>query len=270
MSKLQTKSCEMDLVCTRILKKVPHVFGPVLTKIVNLSLSTGKFEDSWKAAPLHPLIKNMNGPTINQNYRPVRNLSFLSKLREKCVHDQYIDHCDKALLNPMYRSAYKQGHSCETALIKILNDLLWAMEHQQVSALILLDFTAIFDTVEHSVLTEVLNNKFGVIGTVLQWFKDYLTKRKFKVCINNNYSDKKDVSFLVPQGSINGPLLFNSYSSTIRDVIDTEMTVNAFADDHSLQKCFKPINESEPKTTELLESNLKKAGECMCQDRPKT
>ena len=140
------------------------------------------------------------------------------------------------------------------------------MEHQQVSALILLDISTTFDTVDHSILIEVLSNKFDVTGTALQWFKDYLTNRKFKVCINN-YSDKKYLSFSVPQGSINGPVLFTSYSSTIRDVIDTEITVNAFAAYHSLQKCFKPINDNESKTTELLESNLKKAGEWMCQNQ---
>ena len=192
--------------------------------------------------------KNMNGPTINQNYRPVHNLSFISKLTEKCVQDQYNDHCDKALLNSMYQSAYKQGHSCEMVLIKILNDLLWAMEHQQVSALILLDLTTTFDTVDHSMLIEVLDNKFGVTGTALQWFKDYLTNRKFKVCIKNNYSDKKDLSFSVLQWSINRPVLFNSYSSTLRDVIDAEIADNAFHHDHSLQKCFKPINDNESKT----------------------
>ena len=147
----------------------------------------------------------------------------------------------------MYQSAYKQGHSCEMALIKILNDLLWAMEHQQVSALILLDVSASFDTVDHSILIEVLNNKSGVTGTALQWFKGYLTNRKFNICINNNYSDEKDLFFSVPQGPINRPVLFYSYSSTIRDVIDTEITVNAFPDNHALQKCFKLINDNESK-----------------------
>ena len=66
MGKLQTKSCEMDLVLTHILKKFPHVFGPVLTKMVNLSLSTEKFDDSWKLATLHPLIKNVSGPAIDK------------------------------------------------------------------------------------------------------------------------------------------------------------------------------------------------------------
>ena len=125
------------------------------------------------------------------------------------------------------------------------------------------------DSLDHSVLIKVLNNKFCVTGTALQWFKGYLTNRKFKVCINNNYSDEKDLSFSVPQGSINEPVLFNSYSSTIRDVTDTKITVNTFADDHSLQKCFKSINDNESKTIEHLESNLKMAGEWMCQNRLK-
>ena len=142
------------------------------------------------------------------------------------------------------------------------------MEHQQVSALFF-DLSAAFDTVDHSILIEVLNNKFGVTSTTLQWFKDYVTNRKFKVCINNTYFDEKDLSFSVPQGSINGPVLFNSNSSPIRDVIDTEITVNAFTDDHSLQKCFKPINDNESQAIELLEINLKKAGEWMCQNRLK-
>ena len=102
--------------------------------------------------------KNANGPTINQNYRPVSNLSFMSKLTEKCVQDQYIDHCHKALLNSTYQIGYKQGHSCEMVLITILNDLLWAVEHQQMSALILLDLSAAFDTVNHSILIEVWCN----------------------------------------------------------------------------------------------------------------
>ena len=79
------------------------------------------FDDSWKVATLRSLLKNVNGPTINQNFRPVSNLSFISKLTEKCVQDQYIDHCDKALLNSMYQSAYEQGHSCEMVLIKNFN-----------------------------------------------------------------------------------------------------------------------------------------------------
>ena len=85
MSKLQTKSCGMDLVPTHALKEFPHVFSPMLTKIVNLPLSTETFDDSWKVATFCPLIKNFNGPTINQSYRAVSNLSFfILTNREMC------------------------------------------------------------------------------------------------------------------------------------------------------------------------------------------
>ena len=66
------------------------------------------------------------------------------------------------------------------------------MEHQQVSPLILLDLSATFYDVDHTILIEVLDMKFGITGTTHQWFKEYLTNRKFKVCINNSYFDEKD------------------------------------------------------------------------------
>ena len=63
---------------------------------------------------------------------------------------------------------------------------------------------------------------------------EYLRCRKFGVCVNDKYSTDKNINFSVPQGSINGPVLFNSYSSTIFEVIDTKIAVNVFADDHHL------------------------------------
>ena len=177
---------------------------------------------------------------MNQNYRPVSNLSIISKLVEKSVQDQYIHHCDISGLNSNFQNAYKWGHSCETALLKILNDLLWSMERQSVTALVLLDLSVAFNTVSYTVLLKVLEYKFGVKGVALKCFDEYLRSRKFTVCVNDKYSTDKNINFSVPQGSINGPVLFNSYSSTINEVIDTEIAVSVFADDHNLQKDFQP------------------------------
>ena len=80
------------------------------------------------------------------NYRPVSNLSFLSKVLEKAVLKQF----------PEYQSAYRQGFSCKTALVKLTNDILWAMEHQKVTAMMAIDLSAAFDTVDHDILLEVL------------------------------------------------------------------------------------------------------------------
>ena len=83
-------------------------------------------------------------------------------------------------LNSEFQSAYRPGHSCETALLKIMNDLLWPMERQSVSLLILLDLSAAFDTVDHQVLLNVLERKFGIQDVALKWFKSYLQNRGVK------------------------------------------------------------------------------------------
>ena len=130
------------------------------------------------------------------------------------------------------------------------------MERQSVTALVLLDLSVAFNAVCHTVLLKVLEYNFGVKGVALKWFDEYLRPRKLRVCVNDKYSTGKNINFSVAQGSINGLVLFNSYLSIILEVIDTKIAVNAFADDHSLQKEFQPRGENESKTVKLLENNL--------------
>ena len=84
------------------------------------------------------------------------------------MQDQYIHHCDISGLDSNFQSAFKQGHSCETVLLKIFNDLLWSMERQSVTALVLLDLGVAFDADSHTVLLKVLEYKFGVKGVALK------------------------------------------------------------------------------------------------------
>ena len=100
---------------------------------------------------------------IPPNYRPVSNLQFFSKFLEKCALQQYThDHCAKFDLMPEYQSAYSTNYSTETSLVKLINDLPWCMEQQDVMALTALDLSAVFDTVDHQILLEVLNVQFGI------------------------------------------------------------------------------------------------------------
>ena len=120
----------------------------------------------------------------------------------------------------------------------------------------LLYLSLAFDTVDHDILLQVLDKKFGVKGNVLQWFDRYLRPRWFTVCINGIYSSKMEILFSIPQGLINGPVLFSSYSSTIWSVIDKSIKTNAFPDNHSLQKDFGPIPTEEIAVGSQLENNL--------------
>ena len=88
------------------------------------------------------------------------------KALEKTALDQLMMHCNS--LMPDYQSAYRKFYSCKTVLVKIMNDILWAMEHQKILSLVCIDLSAAFNTVDHEILLQVLRNQYGITGTVLQ------------------------------------------------------------------------------------------------------
>ena len=138
------------------------------------------FSEDCKTAILRPLLKKSGLDLINSNYRPVSNLSFIYKLVKQAVMNQFDTHCKLNGITPTYQLAYKQFHSCETAMIKIVNDTLWAMEHKNITILAIIDLSTTFDTVDHKVLLEVLQKCFGVESMALDWFQSYLSSRFLK------------------------------------------------------------------------------------------
>ena len=128
--------------------------------------------------------------------------------------------------------------------MKFVNNALWSMERKKVTALIATNLLAAFDMVDHDILISVLQTKFGVKGKALDWYKSYLNDRLCKFNVGKEYSTPRELMFLVPQGSHGGPILYLAYSSTIREVIsDNSISLNVFADDHSLDKDLTPLNQ---------------------------
>ena len=123
---------------------------------------------------------------VKSSYRLVSNLSYVSKLVEKAMLDQINQHWHANNLLPDYQSAYREYRSCKTVLLKLTNDLLWSMERKNVTVLIALDLSMAFDTVDHSVLLTILQSNFGMNGTALDWFKNYLAPKNMKIKIGNN------------------------------------------------------------------------------------
>ena len=105
-----------------------------------------------------------------------------------------------------------------------------------INLLIIIVLSAAFDTFTHKVLIDLLEKHFGLSGTALEWFQNYLHNRKVKVCVDGQYSMDKKINFSVPQGSFLSLVLFNMYCSTLVEVIPTIISINGFADEHLLQK----------------------------------
>ena len=157
INKSPTKSCPLDPIPTFLLKDCLDILLPSITKLVNYSLIDGSFPNAFKIAvvtpPPHPTpptpIKKASLPRNDlKSYRPVSGLCFLSKLVERvakqltsCINNNKLD-------NP-HQSAFKPGHSTETALLSIKNEVHLSLARSEPTALVLLDLSAMFDTMVH-------------------------------------------------------------------------------------------------------------------------
>ena len=115
------------------------------------------------------------------------------------------------------------------------------MDGQLVTAIVILDLSAAFDTVDHNLLLDVLENRFGITGTTRRWYASYLQPRRFRVLVGKEESQPRQLDYSVPQGSIQGAFLFVAYASTLDEIVDsTKLELNGFVDDHSVRSSFKP------------------------------
>ena len=217
------KSCEFDPMPTSLVLSCLYELLPVITRMVNSSLACGYFPSDWKEALVNPLLKKDDLPHEFANLRPVSNLQFISKLTERAVFDQVHRHMIEYSLYPVLQSAYRKGHSTETALLKVTNDILMNMDRQHVTLLVMLDLSAAFDTVNHEILLYRLDSRVGVKGQVLKWFASYRINRSLRVSFGQALSEKFELSYGVPQGSCLGPLLYTIYASELRDIIEKHL-----------------------------------------------
>ncbi|KAM9552834.1 uncharacterized protein ACWYII_034860 [Salvelinus alpinus] len=174
-------TCPLDPIPSSLLQTISGDLLPYLTSLINSSLTAGYVPSVFKRARVAPLLKKPTlDPSDVNNYRPVSLLSFLSKTLERAVLGQlscYLSQND--LLDPN-QSGFKTSHSTETALLCVTEALRTAKANSLSSALILLDLSAAFDTVNHQILLSTLS-ELGISGAAHAWIASYLTGRSYQV-----------------------------------------------------------------------------------------
>jgi len=220
ISSASNKSCGLDPIPTNLVKSCADLLSTFIAELFNRSLNDGYIPPSQKSAYVTPHLKK-RGLDVNdsKNFRPVSNLSFLSKLLERVVSTQLNNYLNATGTLPSTQSAYRKFHSTETALLKVFTDLCHAIDDGNTCLLGLLDLSAAFDTVDHNILLTRLDLSFGVKGSVLKWFNSYLSDRTQTVQVAGCSSTKSPLKCGVPQGSILGPLLFIIYTSSVTDIV---------------------------------------------------
>ena len=167
---------------------------------------------------------------------------------EKVVCIQLQNHLGSCDLYEPLQSAYRSNHSTETALLRVQNDILCSMSEGKTVLLVLLDLSAAFDTVDFSLLLEMLK-LHGITGTVLKWFSSYLKDRTQRVQVFNSLSNSQTLTSGVPQGSILGPVLFTIYTSALgRMLRELRKQYHLYADDSQLYIAFKASDPTETKS----------------------
>ena len=186
-------------------------------------------------------------------------LSFLSKLVERIVAAQIRSHMDSHDLGNTFQSAYRVGHSTETALLCNKNEIHLSLSKGMPTALVLLDLSAAFNTINHDTPLSCLSARFGFARAALKWFGSHLQDRFQSVKIGFSLSNFFKLTIGVPQGSVLGPLLFSLYTRPLGQVIrkytgvkyhiyaaDTQLFIHLYPDDSlksfdRLKSCLNDI-----------------------------
>lgn len=226
----------------RLLKCSSKILSNILSKICNMSVSSGTYPSKLKKAKIIPIFKD-DDPTAPNNYRPISLLSNFNKIFEKIMYKRMQIFIDDNNILSSSQYGFREAHSTEHAILDIVSTIQTHMDKGLFSCGVFIDLKKAFDTVDHSILLDKLDY-YGFRGTMNLWFKSYLSNRSQTTEIDGYVSEESVTAYGVPQGSVLGPLLFLIYINDIQ-MISNKLKFYLFADDTNLLYADKNLKSLE-------------------------
>ena len=192
LSKLKvTKAFGPDGITARLLKDAAPVIAKPITYLVNLTISTGLIPAEWKDARVTATFKSGARKDVN-NYQAISVLSLVSKIMESAIQEQLLAFLTQHDLLSIYQSGFWKKLSTETAIVYLTDYILEHMDRQMITGAVHIDLKKAFDLVDHEYLLFKLEH-YGVRGSSLDWFRNYLTKWTQRVQFGNDESSTQAI-----------------------------------------------------------------------------
>ena len=196
------KAIGLDGIGPRIIKSVANLLSTIIAVLINKSIVTGKFPDQLKLAKVFPIYKS-GSKSDPWNYRPILILSTISKISERHVNKHLMAYLNKYRLIHESQSGFRQKHSCQTALVKLIDQWMICIGKGDITGATFIDFRKAFDLVDHKILIQKLST-YKLRNSSLKWFISYLESRQQAITYDRGMSHYSTITSGVPQG----PTLF--------------------------------------------------------------
>ena len=221
-----------DGISVKILKIAAPAVLPSLTKLLNLCISNKVFPSAWKVAKVTAVLKGNGSRSDGNNYRPISVVLVMCKLLERHICDHLCDFLRSNGILHKLQSGFTKSFSTETALIRLIDELLLSLDKDNVTGLVMIDYKKVFDLIDHTLVLQKLRAA-GIDNDYVSLFESYLSDRTQYVNIDWCHSALRDANLGVSQGSMLGLILFLIFINNLPKILEYS-AAEICADDTSI------------------------------------